>query len=55
MFGAAVEHEIEFITETTLVPYHVVAKIQEADFRAQKVWLRECNVLGSEMVVQFPK
>ncbi|OQV18760.1 putative GMP synthase (glutamine-hydrolyzing) [Hypsibius exemplaris] len=36
-FGPVVKHEIEFITETTLVPFHVVSKIQAVDAIAQKV------------------
>ncbi|XP_055350414.1 GMP synthase [glutamine-hydrolyzing]-like [Paramacrobiotus metropolitanus] len=41
VFGSRVEHEIEFITETTgqttLLPQHVVAKLQEIDSRAQTI------------------
>ena len=37
-FGPIIQHEIEFITETTLVPFHVVSKLQDCDYVAQKVF-----------------
>ena len=36
-FGPRIIYEVEFITETTLTPFHVVSKIRECDARAQQV------------------
>ncbi|GAV00525.1 hypothetical protein RvY_11358 [Ramazzottius varieornatus] len=51
-FGPRIIYEVEFITETTLTPFHVVTKIQEVDAIAQQVlWDSGCYRKIAQMPV----